>query len=90
MNLRGTVKGERGGGEGEEGSVYCQPGSRKDGHSHHSTRKGFPRSKKGLTGVQADDGKKGGLVIKRELLRGREHVPQCIYCANKRLCLGYK
>jgi hypothetical protein len=37
-----TVVGERGGGEGEEGSVYCQPGSGVDGHSHHSTRKGFP------------------------------------------------
>jgi hypothetical protein len=47
-------------------------------------------SKRGLTGVQADKGKEGGLVIKRELLRGRKHVPQCIYCANKRLCLGYK
>ncbi len=50
----------------------------------------FQVSKKGLTGVQADNGKKGGLMIQRELLRGREHVPQCIYCANKRLCLGYK
>jgi hypothetical protein len=51
MNLMGTVEGERGGGEGEEGPVYCQPGSRVDGHSHHSTRKGFPSSKMGLTGV---------------------------------------
>jgi hypothetical protein len=50
----------------------------------------FQVSKRGLTGVQADTGKKGGLVIKRELLRGRKHVPQRKYCANKKLCLGYK
>jgi hypothetical protein len=39
------------------GSVYRQPGSRVDEHSHHSTRRGFP---KGLTGVQVENGEKGG------------------------------
>jgi hypothetical protein len=42
VNLRGTVEGERGGREGGGSSVYCQPGSRVDGNSHHSTRKGIP------------------------------------------------
>jgi hypothetical protein len=42
-DLRGTVEGERGGREGEGGSVYCQPGSGVDGNSHHSTRRGFSK-----------------------------------------------
>jgi hypothetical protein len=42
------------------GSVYRQPGSRVDEHSHHSTRRGFPSKLKGLTGVQVENGEKGG------------------------------
>jgi hypothetical protein len=51
MNLRGTVEGEREDGEGEGRTVYCQPGSRVDGNSHHSTRRDFQVSKKGFTGA---------------------------------------
>jgi hypothetical protein len=40
--LRGTIEGERGGRESEESSVYCRPGTRVDGNSRHSTRRGFP------------------------------------------------
>ncbi len=41
--------------------------------------------------MQADKGrKKRGASDKGDCQRGREHALQCIYCANKRLCLGYK
>jgi hypothetical protein len=58
MNLRGTVEGERGGGEGEKGSVYCQPGSRMDGIRTTAQERDFQVSKMGLTVLQADKGRK--------------------------------
>ncbi len=69
MNLRGTVEGERGGGEVEEGSVYCQPGSRVDGNSRHSTRRGFPSRQKGVNWCKQIRGKRRGASDKRELLK---------------------
>jgi hypothetical protein len=90
MNLGGTVEGE-----GEVGRVRrvqftANQGQEWTGIRTTTQERDFQVSKKGLTGVQTDKGKKWGLVIKRELLRGCKHMPQCIYCANKRLCLGYK
>ncbi len=71
--------GERGNGEGEGGSVYSQPGTRVDGNSCHDTKEDFQVSKGGISKEQRGLSK-----------RGYGHAPQCIYCANKRLCLGYK
>jgi hypothetical protein len=38
----GPLGWERGNGEGEGGSVYCQPGARVDRNSYHNTKKGSP------------------------------------------------
>ncbi len=42
------------------------------------------------TGIQATTQRRDFQVVKGLPKRGCEHAPQCIYCANKRLCLGYK
>jgi hypothetical protein len=61
MNLRGTVERERGGREGEEGSVFtANQGQEWTGICTTAQERDFQVSKKGLTGVQADNGKKGG------------------------------
>ncbi len=56
------------------------------GISATTQRRDFQVSK---TGFNLYKQKKG--VSKKGLLKGGcEHAPQCIYCANKRMCLGYK
>jgi hypothetical protein len=60
MNLKGTVEGERGGGRVRGFSLT--PTRVKSGQaSHHSARRGFPRSRKGkLTCKWNGEREKGG------------------------------
>jgi hypothetical protein len=78
MNKGGPLRGEGEvgeGEEGEEGSVYFQPGSRVDGYLTTTQERDFQVSKRGLMGVQVGKGNERELVINKELLRGRERVP---------------
>jgi hypothetical protein len=60
MNLRGTIEGERGCGEGEGVQFTANQGQEWTSNRTTSQEGDFQVSKKGLTGVQADNGKKGG------------------------------
>ncbi len=60
MNSRGTVEGERGGGEGEGVQFTANQGQEQTSIRTTAKEGDFQVSKKGLTGVQADKGKKGG------------------------------